>query len=344
MKATQANFAAVAQRASATCKVWLFCGPDEAGAELAAARVIAGLPDAGERIELSGADLKADPVRLVDEARSTSLFGGSRHILARVNGEEAHDALKSVLEMADLGEMGGACPLLIVATGATDKSRTAKLLIDRSDGLVAMFYPPDIASVKHEIGVMLGGTGVKAAGEVVDRLAHASTMDLRIARSEVDKLALYLDATPQTPKTATMETFELICAATAEEDLPPIVNAVLSGDLRRLPAELRRIDELGLNAVGIALALERRAAQLAGLAARMSPHEDIHLFVERQGVFFRERRVIEEQLKRWPAPKLDRLVGRLTELHRALIGNSQNAGLLLAQSLTQITRYAASRR
>lgn len=344
MKATQANFAAVAQRASATCRVWFFCGPDEAGAELAASRVIADLPDAGERIELSGADLKADPVRLVDEARSTSLFGGTRHILARVNGEEAHDAVRSFLDMADLGEMGGACPVLVVATSATDKSRTAKLLIDRSDGLVAMFHQPDINDVRREIRTMLDAVGVKCQGEVVDRLAHASTMDLRIARTEVDKLALYLDAAPQGPKTATMETFEQICASTAEDDLPPIVNAVLSGDLKRLPAELRRIDELGLNAVGIALALERRAAQLAGLAARLAPHEDTQRFLERQGVFFRERRVIEEQLKRWPAHKLDRLVGRLTELHRALLGNSQNANLLLAHSLTQITRYAASRR
>lgn len=344
MKATQRDFQTVARRAAATARVWFFCGPDEAGAELAAARVIADLPEAGERVELTGADLRADPVRLVDEARSTSLFGGARHILARVNGEEAHDAVKSFLDMADLGEMDGACPVLIVAASATDKSRTAKLLVAREDGLVAMFHQPDINDVRREIRAMLDGHGIKCPGEVVDRLAHASTMDLRIARAEVDKLALYLDATPQSPRPATMETLDEISASTAEDDLPPIVNAVLSGDLKRLPGELRRIDELGLNAVAIALALERRAAQLAGLAAHLTPHDDIQRFLERQNVFFRERRVIEEQLKRWPAHKLDRLVGRLTELHRALLGNSQNAGLLLAQSLTQIARYAASRR
>lgn len=345
MRATQRDFQTLSRRVAATCRVWFFCGPDESGAELAAARVTAELSDTGERIELSGADLKADPVRLVDEARSASLFGGARHIVARVSGEEAHDAVRSFLEMADLGEMEGACPVLIVATSATDKSRTAKLLVDRSDGLVAMFHQPEINDVRREIRAMLDGHGVKCAGEVVDRLTHAGNMDLRIARSEVDKLALYLDATPKTPQTATMEALDEISASTAEDDLPPIVNAVLSGDLKRLPGELRRIDELGLNAVGIVLALERRAAQLAGLAARMAPHEDIQRFLERQNVFFRERRVIEEQLKRWPAHKLDRLVTRLTDLHRALIGNSQTADLLMSQALVQITRFArASRR
>ncbi len=344
MKATQRDFATVAQRASASCLIWFFCGPDEAGAELAASRVIAGLPEAGERIELSGGDLKADSSRLVDEARSNSLFGGARHIVARVSGEEAHDSVRSYLEMADLGEMRGACPVLILASAATDKSRTAKLLIDRKDGLVAMFHAPDINDVRREIRTMLDGAGLRYPAELPERLAHAASMDLRIVRTEVDKLALFLDALPQAPKQATIEAFEEICAKTSEDDLPPIVNAVLSGDLRRLPGELHRIGELGLNPVGIALALERRAAQLAGLAARMGPREDLPRFLERQGVFFKERRVIEEQLRRWPSNKLDRLVSRLTELHRALIGNSQSADLLLVQSLTQIARVAAGRR
>ena len=31
-----------------------------------------------ERVDLSGAELKADPARLADEAASISLFGGAR--------------------------------------------------------------------------------------------------------------------------------------------------------------------------------------------------------------------------------------------------------------------------
>jgi DNA polymerase-3 subunit delta len=344
VKATQRDFAVVAGRAAGTCAIWFFCGPDEAGAALACNRVIADLPDAGERVDLSGSDLKADIGRLVDEARSTSLFGGARHIVAQVSGEEAHKAVEAFLEMADLGEMKQACPVFVLATGATDKSRTAKLLVDRRDAVVAMFHPPDINDVKREIRTMLDAVGLRYPGDLLDRMAHAANMDLRIARSEVEKLALYCDATPQTPKQASLEAFEEICAKTAEDDIPPIVNTVLGGDIRRLPGELQRIRELGLNPVTIALALERRAAQLAGLAARMGPREDLTRFLERQGVFFKERRPIEEQLRRWPSHKLDRLAGRLTELHRALIGNSQTADLRLAQSLTQITRFAAANR
>ena len=131
MKATQKDFASLAARAAGQARVFFFCGPDEAGAHDAAARIVSLLPDAGERIELSGSEVKRDPVRLGDEARSTSLFGGTRHIVVRASGDEAHDAVEILLG----GEVPP-CPVLIVASSASDKSRTAKLLEKRDDALV----------------------------------------------------------------------------------------------------------------------------------------------------------------------------------------------------------------
>lgn len=344
MKATQRDFLSVAQRAAGKCAIWFFCGPDEAGASAAAAKAIAMLPGPSERIEISGSDLKSDPARLVDEARSTSLFGGASHILARVSGEEAHDAVKTFIEMAELGETDGASPIFIVATSATDKSRTAKLLLKRDDGLVAMFYPPDLRSVTAEVRSMADAAGLRLGGDLAERIARGANLDIRLAQSEVEKLALYLDASPQSPKLADVAAHEEIGASTEEDGFMPLVNAVLSGEVRKLPQELHRMREVGLNPVGVALALERRAAQLAGLAAKLEPGGDINALLDQQRVFFRDKRDLGIQLRRWPARKLDRLVQRLSELHCTLLANSQAAELLLAQSLTQIARYAAARR
>ena len=341
MKATQSNFLTLAQKAHGEIAIWFFCGPDEGGAQLAASRALAMLLEAGERVELTGGELKADPVRLVDEARSTSLFGGARHIWARVAGDEALKAVETFLEMAAVGETAGACPVFILATAATDKSRTAKLLIDRKDALVAMFYPPEVKDVVREVAAMANAAGLKHSGDLMERVARAANLDLRVAQSEIDKLALYLDASAQAPKVLTGEVIDLIGATTEEDDVQDIVNTVLGGETGKMPAQLGRIRELGINPVTVALALERRAAQLAGLAARMGGRRDIAEFVASQPqVFYKERREIIAQLKCWPPRKLDRLVPRLTELHRALLGNSQTADLLLAQALTQIARVA----
>lgn len=344
MKAGQQNFLTVARRSHGSVAIWFFCGSDEAGSFAAAAKAIAMLPDAGERVDLAGADFKGDPVRLVDEARSTSLFGGSRHILARVAGDEAHDAVKAFLEMADIGQTSGACPVFIIASSATDKSRTAKLLIDRPDGLVAMFYPPDLGMVITEVRAMCDAAGLRGGGDIAERIARGANLDVRLAQSEVDKLALYLDASTSSTKTATLADLEAIGANTEDDGLPPLVHAVLSGAVKRLPHELVRLREVGLNPVGVALALERRVAQIGALWARHEPGGDISALLERQRVFFKDRRDLTTQMQAWPPAKLERLVPRLADLHRALMANSQSAELILAQSLTQIARVAAARR
>ncbi len=344
MKATQRDYAQAVQKAGKALRICFFCGADEAGASAAAKKVIATLDEPGERVELSGQDLKSDPSRLLDEARSKSLFGDSRHIFARVSGEDAHEAIKTYCELADRGDADGAWPIFIVATSASDKSRSAKLLIKRGDALVAMFYPPDLRSVTADVRAMADAAGMRLTGNLAERIAHAAGMDVRLAQSEVDKLALYLDASPQSPKQANPDNFDMIGASTEEDGFMPLVNAALGGEVRKLPAELRRMREISLNPVAVTLALERRAAQLARLAANLRPGDEMQQFLKSQGVFFREHREVGDQLQRWSGGKLERLVPRLTQLHRALLANSQTAELILAQELTQIARYAAARR
>ncbi|NQZ45917.1 MAG: DNA polymerase III subunit delta [Erythrobacter sp.] len=354
MKAKHGEFARGLPRSAAQARIFFFCGPDEAGASAAAERVIEALPDPGERVEINGADLKRDPAMLGDEARTVSLFGDARHIFVRASGEEAHDALKALIETGDAGA-GDAAPVLVVATSATDKSRSAKLLEKRADALVTMFYPPDLVSVASSVRTMADAAGLRLGGDLAERIARAAGLDVRLAQAEVDKLALYLDAAPQSPKTAAVEDYADIGAATEEDGFGPVVNAVLGGELGRLGGELKRMKELGLNPVGLLLALERRAAQLAQICARLGPagrFDNLGQGDKRAlGIFWKEERDIRQQIAQWQKPirrghperRLDRLIPRLVALHQKLLANSQTAELLLAQDLAEIARFAAKR-
>ncbi|MEL7691850.1 DNA polymerase III subunit delta [Citromicrobium bathyomarinum] len=339
-KANQNTFGRIAGQAARDCHTFFFCGPDESAASAAATQIVAGLADAGERVEISGSDLRRDPVRLADEARSSSLFGDARHIFVRANGEEAHDALKLHLEAE-----GEACPVLVVATSATDKSRSAKLVGGAKGTLVAMFYPPNLADMANTVRDLADRAGLRLGGDLAQRIARASGLDRRLAEAEVEKLALYLDAAPDTPKTADLEAWDAIGATSEEDGFMPLVNAALGGHARRLPGELTRLRTLALNPVGVALAFERRAAQLAQLSARMRPGEDLGSFIDAQKrarrIFFKDERDIAQQLGIWRGRRLDRLVSRLTALHQALLANSQQAELLLSQEIAWIAREAA---
>lgn len=336
MKATQSTFAGVAAKAAASAKIFFFCGPDEAGAHDAAARIVSLLAAPGERIELSGAELKRDPVKLGDEARSSSLFGDTRHIFVRAQGDDAHDAVEVLLG----GEVEP-CPVLIVAMGATDKSRTAKLLADRPDALVAMFYPPDLRTVAQAVRNMADGAGLRMGSELAERIARGCGLDTRLAQSEVTKLALYLDASAASPRTVDREALDAIGAQTEEDGFAPLVNAALGGETDRIGGEIRRMRELGLSAVGLLLAIERRAVQLAGLAAKLGPRGDIAALLDAERVFFKDKPALTIQLRRWKGRPLERLLAKLLQLHRDMLTHSQDAELLLAQSLGEIARMAA---
>ncbi len=344
MKATNRDYAQKVRQAAGSAGIFFYCGQDEAGASAAARELAENLPDAGEKFEISGAELRADPARLGDEARTTSLFGDKRHIWARVSGDEAHEALKTLIETKDMGA-GEACPVIVVATAASDKSRTAKLLEKRKDALVAMFYPPDLSSVTQSVRMMGDTAGVGLDTGLAERIARAANLDVRLAQSEVTKLALYLDAGQQSPKRAQAADLDAIGASSEEDGFMPLVNAVLGGDAGRLQGELARMKQVSLNPVGVLLAFERRAAQLARIAAKLGPRGSFDQLGKGEkaqlGIFFREERDIRVQAQKWRGKRLDQLTLRLTELHRELLANSQASEMLLAQGLTRIARAAA---
>jgi DNA polymerase-3 subunit delta len=335
VKATQKNFASTAAKAVREARIFYFCGPDESGSSDAAA-TIARLLGEAEKIELSGSELRKDPARLADEARSVSLFGDKRVIQVRCAGDEVHDAVEALVASPVAG-----WPVLIVAGGATDKSRVAKLLADRPDALVAMFYAPDVRSVAQVVRTMADGLGVRLNDDLAERIARNAALDARMARSEVEKLALYLDASPQAPRTADVQALDAIGAVNEDDGLMPLVNVALSGESGRLAGELARMRELGLNPVGILLMAERRAAQLAQLSGKLDKRGDINALLEQERVFFRDKADIANQMRRWRGRKLERLLVKLADMHRALLADSRNAELLLVQGFVEIARAAA---
>jgi len=142
------------------------------------------------------------------------------------------------------------------------------------------------------------------------------------------------------------EDYAEIGAATEEDGFGPLVNAVMGGEMGKLPTEVRRMKELGLNPVGLLLALERRAAQLAQISAKLGNRGSLDNLGRGEkaqlGIFWKEEREIRVQLGAWQKPA-GRVIPRLVELHRSLLSNSQAAELLLAQDLAQIARFAARR-
>jgi len=307
MKATQKTLAGILRRALPQTRVFYFCGADEAGAGDAAARVVAQLGQA-ERVELTGAELKRDPVRLADEARSTSLFGDRRVLFVTMAGDEAHDAI-------------------------------ATLIADPVAGW------PDRSTVTDTVRELAGAAGLRLGDALAETIAVAAGLDTRIVRSEITKLALYRDASPERPCTVTAEDLAAIGTRTVDDDVSPLVNAALSGMVDRLTHELPRLASGDINPVRLLLAFERRAVLLAGLTARAGSGGNLNAFLDAEinarRVFFREKPDLVVQLHKWRGARIERLLSRLTALHRALLLDSAGAPLRMSQAIVEIARVSA---
>jgi len=119
---------------------------------------------------------------------------------------------------------------------------------------------------------------------------------------------------------------------------------VLSGKRQAIGPELKRMRDQNINAVGLLLAFERRAAQLAGLNARLGTNGDPGALIDAEAaarrIFWKDKPALGVQLRIWRGNRLQRLVARLVAMHQSLLANSQDADLLLAEGLVEIARIS----
>ncbi len=341
MKVKAADIRAAMRQPSPDIICYLLYGPDESTSAEFAAGLAKAFGDDAERVDFTGAELKSDPSKLADEAASLSLFGEKRYIRVTTQGEESLAAVENLLAADNVIN-----PVIIQATGMTDRGKVAKAVAAAKNALACMNYLPDANEMAGIVSEFGRTKGVNIPRPLAAQIASYTGMDRRLAEQEVEKMSLYLDASPNAPQVVEPEIALALRAETEDEAMGPVINCVLGGNVGKLADELARIDEAGISEVGLVLALQRRAVQLAQLAGKMGRGGDIHAFVENESrrgpIFWKEKPDYVRQLSRWRGPALARLSERLIDLHGRMMMNSQSGSQLLRQELTEITRAAAA--
>src|SRR5439155_10420740 len=110
--------------------------------------------------------------------------------------------------------------------------------------------------------------GLKVSAPVASRLADNCGNDQAIVAQELQKLALYVDASPHAPKELDHEAIDAIGAETAEGDFLRLADLALGGDVAGLVDELGRLPPGGTEAVPVVRSLQRRLLMLAPARAR----------------------------------------------------------------------------
>lgn len=341
MKASASDIRAALAKPRPDIRLYLLFGPDESGSAKLARALADGFGADCERIDLTGAKLREDPSLLADEAASLSLFGTARYIRVTTQGEEALAATENLLA-AD----HAINPVVMIASGISDKARIAKLATAAKNALACQSMPPRPEAMADLVAAMARDAGLVMDHDIAFRIGAYTGNDQRLAQMEIDKLALYCDADPEQPRHVNWDMVAALGASAEDDTMQPVIHAALGGDLPRLRIELRRMQEQGISEVGLVIVMQRHVMQLAGLAAKLGPRGDIDGLVENESRarrLFGDRNAFKRQLRRWPQPALARLVERLIDLQQRMMRTSPGAALQLRQELLEIARVASQR-
>ncbi len=337
MKANRPRLDA-ALRAPAETRFFLLHGPDEAGSRALAARLAAALGPEAERVELSGAELKADPARLADEAAAFSLFGGARWILVEPAGDEAVPAVEALLQSPSPGN-----PVLLLAGALRPASKLLKLALAEPSALAFASYPPEGEEAERLALDLARERGLLLRSDVAARLADACAGNRAMLALELDKLALYVDAAPERPRPADHDAIDAVGAAAEEGDLSRLVDSVAGGRPDELETELQRLAGQGAEGIRLTRAMLRRMVLLARLRAEVDRGSSAAAVMASQGksLFWKDKDSVARQLGHWPSALLAKSISRLLDAERQVMAPGGLGPAAAHEELFAICRQAA---
>ena len=143
--------------------------------------------------------------------------------------------------------------------------------------------------------------GLKIAPPVAARIAATCANDQAVVAQELQKLALYVDASPNAPKELDHDAVDAVGADSAEGDFLRLADLALGGAVAELADELARLPAAGSEAIPVVRSLQRRLLMLAPARARVERGEPVDAVMTSLGksLFWKDKPLVGRMLSKW---------------------------------------------
>ena len=261
MKASKGSIGRAVDQPAAQIRFYLFHGPDEAQSRALAERLLQAL--GASRFVIGAGAIKSDPAALADEAGAISMFGDKRLIWIEPASDEILAGVEALLEAS-----AAESPVVAIA-GVLRKTSALLKLAEGSDQAMAFAsYAPEGADAERMVIDVGRRFGLKIASPLAALIAESCGNDQAIVSQELQKFALYADASPQSPKELSPDVVEAVGAELSEGNLPRLADLALAGEMQELADELARLPQ-SAEGIPVVRALQRRLLMLAPARARI---------------------------------------------------------------------------
>ena len=339
MKASKAGIGRSVDQPHPRLRFYLFHGPDEAQSRALGQRLLEAL--GATKFAVASAAVKSDPALLADEAGAMSLFGGPRIIWVEPAGEEIADGVEALLEGPD-----GESAVVAIASALRKSSAMLKLAEASPLALTYASYAPEGQEAERMVVELGRRFGLKISSPVAARIAEACVNDQGVAAQELQKFALYIDASPQSPKELDHDAVDAVGVGTSEGNWLRLADLALAGDVDELAEELSRLPAGGSEAIPVVRSLHRRLLMLAPARARLERGESVDAVMTSLGrsLFWKDKSLVSKLLATWDAHGLSTVAERAGRLERELMFSRAPEPQALGEELLAIARVARRNR
>lgn len=338
MKASRQSVGRAVDQPNPQIRFYLFHGQDESQSRALAARLLQAL--GATKFVIAAGALKSDPAALSDEAGAMSLFGGKRLIWVEPATKDIEEAVATLLDSPAVES-----PVVALAGQLTKASALLKLAEASPNALAFAAYLPEGQDAARMVSDIGRSFGLKIGPTVAARIAGAAGNDQAIVTQELQKLALYADASPHTPKELDHDAIDAVGNDSAEGDTMRLADLALSGDMEALAGELARLPSGGNEGIPVVRSLQRRLLMLAPARARVERGESPDAVMTSLGksLFWKDKAIVAKMLVQWDADGLARAAERAGQLERALMFSPAPEQEALGETLLAIARQARRR-
>lgn len=325
-------------------RVVLIYGPDH-GLVSERSKVFAGstglqLDDPFAVLKLDASDLTGDTSRLVDEARTISMFGGKRLIWLR--GATSDKALADAIKV--LCEEPPVDAFVLIEAGDLKKGATLRRVVEQAPQAMALpCYPDNTRTIDELIDEELSKADLAISLEARQMLKASLGGDRIASRNEIEKLALYCRGKLQIEP----DDVSLSVGDVAAQSQDAITDAVLTGNTRNYETAFSRFIASGSNPQLVFFAMVRQLQLLQQMRHRLDHSGSNAASIvasAKPPVFFARRKTVEGALVRWRSELIARALARLQEATFKSRANADLASSICRQTLLALCLEAARAR
>ncbi len=254
-------------------------------------------------------DVKRDPSRLFDALEAVSLLGEGTIIRIRTKGEKLFSLIKEVLALPT----DRIAARLVLQNGTLNTRSKLRTAFEAAPNAAALHLFSDTAADMSDlVRSFLKSRDVEMEDEALSVFVGGLPGHRSLANAEMEKLAVYAY---QLGRPVSVADVRALCETNADESARAAVLMALSGDPQKAQAEMDRVIDAGLSPISLIRMFEMEASRMLEAQALQGEGGSSNVGMKlKPPVWKSDWPAFQTRLRKWPTPRLTRLVERLHDL------------------------------